>query len=335
MTAPALGRLALIVNPAATRATRRAQRATCDSLTHQGLEWAHLTTGPGQAADLARQAVDQGASVVAVLAGDGAVSDVAAALADTGATLAPLPGGNANVFARALGWSNRLATALAEMADSLAAGRVRDITMGHLEAGEGQGAVVRHFSINAGLGLDAAAVDWIEQRPQVKRRLRHAGYVLGAAVATTQARRGPTMHITPAPDPDPDTDPDDSAGAPDPFDARALIVATGDPYTYLGTRPLPLIPNADFAGPPAWLAASRVPPRGITTTAARALSGRAPRLPHPDLRAGLLHRPLLVTAEHPFAVQADGEPLGTHLRAILSSGPTLRVLIPRGRERER
>ena len=42
--------------------------------------------------------------MVVTVGGDGTVTDVAGALAGGPVALAPLPGGNANVFARAIGW---------------------------------------------------------------------------------------------------------------------------------------------------------------------------------------------------------------------------------------
>ncbi len=72
------------------------------------------------------------------------------------------------------------------------AGRVRDARLGLLRMG-GQDGSERVFAVNAGIGLDAATVEWIEARPRTKRRLRQAGFVLGAAIAAGRSSRAPHL----------------------------------------------------------------------------------------------------------------------------------------------
>ncbi|MER6406920.1 diacylglycerol kinase family protein [Streptomyces viridosporus] len=61
------------------------------------------TSAEGDAASLARNAVQQGAQVLGVVGGDGTVSAVAAVAADTGRSLVVVPAGTRNHFARDLG----------------------------------------------------------------------------------------------------------------------------------------------------------------------------------------------------------------------------------------
>jgi diacylglycerol kinase family enzyme len=298
----------LIVNPAATRAAGAARAAVTRALAAQGLEWVHVTRGPGDAARLALLLAGEGADAVVTLGGDGTAADVAGALAGGPVALAPLPGGNANVFARALGWPARLEPALAALTRALGEGRRRDATLGRIVAGGAE----RVFAINAGVGLDAATVEWIEARPRTKRRLRQAGFVMGATVAAL----GPRPWLWAAAD---DGEPERLV---------ALLAACGTPYTYLGRRPLDLVPGAAFDGRVAWMGLTRARPHEIARIAARAVRGRDLPLGGPALRGGGVARSLRVRGEGPSPVQADGEPLGRHEDVTIGPGPVLVAVDP-------
>jgi diacylglycerol kinase family enzyme len=306
------GPVALVINPVATKAGAAHRTEVTRVLAPLGLEWSLTTAGPGDAGRLARQAADEGAAVVVTLGGDGTAAEAAGALADGSVVLAPMPGGNANVFARALGWPARPARALPVLAEALRRGAVREAVLGRVAVDGGE---PRVFAINAGVGIDAATVEWIEARPRTKRRLRHAGFALGAVAATLRAGREPHLWTS-------------ADGAPS-FEAAAVLVACGSPYTYLGPRPLDLVPGATFEGPLAWVALARVRPTEVGGLLARALTGRELPLDGPALRGGRISVDLVVRCERPAPVQADGEVLGRHHELRASRGPTLRVLDPR------
>ena len=85
----------------------------------------------------------------------------------------PCRAGNANVFARATGWPARPRTGPRRCwAARSAPGPCATRRSGRLRR---RRARPRVFAINAGVGLDAATVEWIEARPRTKRRLRQAG----------------------------------------------------------------------------------------------------------------------------------------------------------------
>ena len=147
--------------------------------------------------------------------------------------MAPMPGGNANVFARALGWPSIGRPGPAGARRGPRAGR-RCATRSSAGCGWTR-ASARIFTINAGVGIDAATVEWIEARPRTKRRLRHAGFALGAAVAAAPLRAG----AAPA---------RERRRRARPVEAAAVLAACGSPYTYLGPRPLDLVPGAAFDG---------------------------------------------------------------------------------------
>ena len=121
---PLLGPVALVVNPVAMRTSSRLRAEALRALAGRGLEWSLVTRGPGDAGRLAAQAAAEGAGVVVTVGGDGTVSEAAGALAGGPVALAPLPGGNANVFARAVGWPNDPHRALATLARALGSGTV-------------------------------------------------------------------------------------------------------------------------------------------------------------------------------------------------------------------
>jgi diacylglycerol kinase family enzyme len=307
----ALGPVALIANPGAMRSSPAARSRVTRALAPAGLEWSFVTTGPGDAARLAREAVAQGAAAVVALGGDGVVGEVAGALAGGPVAMAPLPGGNANVFARAIGWPASLDQALPLLAPALAAGRTRDAALGLVRAG----GMERVFVVNAGVGLDAATVEWIEARPRTKRRLRQAGFALGVAVAVARARRAPRLRV--------------SIDDADAVDCAAVLVACGTPYTYLGRRPLDLAPGAAFDGRLAWLGLTRVRPDEIARLMLRAARGRDLPIGGPALTGGPVARSVVVHADAAGPVQADGEPLGRHTEVRISPGPVLHAVEPR------
>ncbi|HET6690912.1 MAG TPA: diacylglycerol kinase family protein [Miltoncostaeaceae bacterium] len=309
------GPVALIVNPRATKASPRLRERVARALAPHGLEWSLVTEAPGDAARLALRVAGEGAATVVTVGGDGTVADVAGALAGGPVVLAPLPGGNANVFARALGWPASVDDAIAVLTRAMERPRVREASLGLLHA-DGE---PRVFAINCGVGLDAATVEWIEARPRTKRRLRHAGFVLGAAVAAVRSRRLPRLTVEVA----------GAGGAEAGPGAVAVLVACGTPYTYLGRRPLDLAPGAAFDGHLAWVAITRARPHELGRLAALALRGRELPLDGPALRGGRAPAGLVIRSPEPAPLQADGEPLGRHREVRVTPGPVLRVVDPR------
>jgi diacylglycerol kinase family enzyme len=304
------GPVALIVNPAATKASWELRDRVARALAPHGLEWSLVTEAPGDAGRLAARAAGEGAAVVVTVGGDGTVADVAGALAGGPVALAPLPGGNANVFARAIGWPSSAARAIPVLERALDR-PVREASLGLLHA-DGD---PRVFAINCGVGLDAATVEWIEARPRTKRRLRQAGFALGAAVAAVRSRRVPRLTVEV-----------DGAAGPE---AVAVLVACGTPYTYLVRRPLDLAPGAAFDGRLAWVALTRARPHELGRLAVRALRGRELPMDGPALVGGRAPVGLVIRSPEPAPVQADGEPLGRHLEVRVTPGPVLRVIDPR------
>lgn len=102
-----------------------------------------VTTGPGHATELAREAAGRGVELVIAWGGDGTMNEVARAVAFGPMALALVPAGSGNGLARDLGVPLDAAAALA------LAGRGR---RRHIDAGEANGQLF--FNV-AGVGLDA------------------------------------------------------------------------------------------------------------------------------------------------------------------------------------
>ena len=165
-------RAVLIANPNAGRgravAARDAEEFTSLARAEGvGVEVLH-TSGPDDAARLAREAVAAGATDVIVRGGDGTVHEAVQGLVGASARLTVWPAGTANVLAKQLGMTQ----GASEVARVFLNGKTRRITLGRATR-ERTGAR-RYFFMLAGVGLDASVVSHV--RPRLKRRLGEAAF---------------------------------------------------------------------------------------------------------------------------------------------------------------
>jgi diacylglycerol kinase family enzyme len=306
-------RIALVVNPVATRVGSTLQSQVIDALTPFGLDIVAPTARRGDGARLASAAVESGATLVIAMGGDGTANEVAGALAHTEVPLALIPAGSTNVFARALGWPHPARLALPVLIQAIQRPQYRHVTLGHVTFAD----TTRVFCVNAGTGLDADTIHLVEAHPWVKTRLRNLG--VGATTLLTAARnaRSPTTVAVSV------------DGGPS-VEVSTLICACGAPYAFVGSRPLELVPGASFDGRLRWigLRTSRLGLAG--RTAVGALRGGR-HLGRPDVLDGWADTSIEIHAPSPIAVQADGEPLGRHAHVRMAPGPQVRVLVPAGR----
>lgn len=220
-------RAILVFNPNATTTDEHVRDVIASALASTVDLEIVATKQRGHALHLVAGAVHEGVEAVFALGGDGTANEVLQALAGTDVQLGIIPGGGANVLARALGLPNDAVEATAVLLDRLRAGESRRITLGC--AGE------RYFGFNAGFGFDAAVVRHVEQHPDRKRRFKQAAFVW----ATTQewlvgARRddaGLTVRTL-------------DGVEHGPF--ALTLLANTDPYTFLGQRPMHVHPEAAF-----------------------------------------------------------------------------------------
>jgi diacylglycerol kinase family enzyme len=302
--------VALIINPAATRTTPHLQERFRAELAPHGLMEVAAPHGAEDIRAAVQHAIDAGAEIIAVLGGDGTIGIAAGILADTEIPLIPLPGGSTNVLARGLGWpqdperaAERVVTALEQP--------YRELAIGRIEAA-GRRAV---FCVNAGIGLDAATVAWVERHPRIKRRLRQGAFALASLGPGWQAlRSGPALTVH-------------YSDAADGIRVHSLIAACGAPYAYLGPQPLNLLPHVAWDGRLEWVGLTDRSPFRAARLVLRGLTN-AGHLAGPGVVGGTTRAPLRVTADAPFPVQVDGDPFGEVADITLAPGGRLRVFAP-------
>ena len=154
MTSPDI---VVVLNPKAGRYRAIRHKGTLQNLLEQvsrrtGLTWRIVQTSrPGQATELARQAAEEGASIVVAAGGDGTCGEVANGIIGTPALLGVLPLGTGNDFARCAGIGENLQIAV----ENLFTGKPRRIDLGSVAG--------RYFINVAGCGLDAAVAKRVNQ----------------------------------------------------------------------------------------------------------------------------------------------------------------------------
>ena len=291
-------RVLLVVNPTASSVTPRV-RADVERV----LRGAHEldvaeTKRRGHAVTLARDAVDAGYDVVAVLAGDGTLNEAAGGLAGSRVELAPLPGGSTNVFARTLGVAYQPEAAARQLVDALARDSQRRIGLGVANApASPAGSAPRHFLFHLGVGFDAAIIRRMEMRPSVKRYLAHPAFA--ATALSTWFRhydRDARIRFTIG---------DDVVGA-----GPYAVISNSDPYAYVGRRPLRIAPGASLDGA-LTVTVLRTLRAAVVVRAAAAAVGRITYLTtSPEIVQRTDVETVEVTADSPFPWQVDGDYLG-------------------------
>lgn len=156
----------IIFNPAARG--EKSKRFRQFLATKQGDSFALANTErPGDARQLAAEAVARGFQVIVAAGGDGTINEVINGIGLSKVALGVLPLGTMNVFARQLGIPRRVEQAWAVIEQ----GRTRIIDLARAEAG----GKLRYFSQLAGVGLDAFAVrcaSW-----ELKKRIGPLSYI--------------------------------------------------------------------------------------------------------------------------------------------------------------
>jgi diacylglycerol kinase family enzyme len=245
----------------------------------------------GHAGELAAAAT---ADLVIVHGGDGSINEVVngvMTLPEGRPLIAVIPGGGANVLARALGLPLDAAAAIRRVREAVAAGRHRTIGLGL--------AADRYFTFSAGLGWDAEVVREVdrlralgrrESVPLFLRTLVHQYY------AGTDRRR-PALTV-------------ERDGEPPVSGLFMTIVTNRSPWTYLGDRPLLPVPNPDFNSGLDLLALRQLRLTTVLNAVGQMLYVRSRPPRGRNLLSVRGSESLTLRSARPIALQADGEYLG-------------------------
>ncbi|MGB2756154.1 MAG: diacylglycerol kinase family protein [Acidimicrobiia bacterium] len=301
-------RVKLIVNATASSVTPRTQFLVERILHREHEVKVAATLRRGHATLLAREAVEDGFDLVAVLAGDGTLNEASGGLIGSDLPLAALPGGSTNVYARTLGIINNAEQAAHGLLASLSEKTFRRVDVGRVNG--------RQFLFNAGVGFDAAVLERVERHPKWKRRLNHA-YFAGVALATfaSYERGNPLFALH------------DEAGA-HVTDGSFAIISKTHPWTFFGPRRFAVAPSAGFDQPlvsTVWKD-MRVGPMLLTSASALgsgALLRKSPAIHehHGDN--------FVITSPAPIPWQADGDFLGTDTTFTFSrQSDALTIVVP-------
>ena len=263
----------------------------------------------GHATHLVAGAVHEGADAVFALGGDGTANEVIQALAGSDVRLGIIPGGGANVLARTLGLPNDAVRATSHLLDAVRADRTRRITLGR--AGD------RYFGFNAGFGFDAAVIRHVERHAGAKRVFKQGAFVWSTASEWFggAGRDEPTTMVTL---------PDGQTDGP----VALSLIANSDPYTFLGSRPMRVHPEASFDTGLDLLTVSSASTRGLLSILLGTFrdghhvrGGKGVRYHH-DLAGFTL------SAASPQPLLVDGDYAGEHTAITCAAVPAaLRVLV--------
>jgi len=302
-------RVTLIVNPVASSVTRRTRIVIQKALTSDHELNVEETTRKGQAIRLAHRAARTGAEVVIALGGDGTINEVANGTLGESCWVAPLPGGSTNVFARAIGYPNDAVEATDTLLAALTAGSVTKASVGLANN--------RAFLFHLGAGFDAAVVERVERRGQLKRYFGYPWFIASTFAAWFEEITGSGSSFT-----------IEAADGRRVAGARLAIAMNTTPYTYLGANALHLAPEAGLDQPLAIATLTSLSPRMVPILVAA--TKRARGLP---TVAGAHHwsdvDKAIITAKQPFLYQLDGEAMDPVTELQLDHYPAaLNMVVP-------
>ncbi len=204
--------------------------------------------------------------------------------------IAFIPGGGANVLARALGLPVDAATAIRRVREVIAAGRYRTIGLGL--AGD------RYFTFSAGLGMDAETVREVERLRAAGRRESTPLFLRTMMRQYYRTdRRRPALTL-------------ERDGQPPTSDLFLTIITNRSPWTYFRDRPLLPVPNPDFNSGLDVLALRRIRLTTIFNAVGQMLYIRSRPPRGRDMLSVLGSESFTVRSARPMAFQVDGEYLG-------------------------
>jgi diacylglycerol kinase family enzyme len=278
-----MGNAVLIVNPHASAVSPESAADVAAELGDVDVVW---TERPGHATELASGP----AEAVFVFAGDGGFNEVLNGVGPE-VPVGFIPGGGSSVLPRALGLPREPVEAARQLAEALRAGRTRRISVGRVNG--------RRFGFAAAIGFPAEIVRRVDELGRKNGRRPPDRTFALTVVRILLEQRG---RLEAALEVD---------GEPVAF----VLVANGDPYTYLARLPLRIAPDAVFEAGLDVVAPRAVRPLAIPRLTTAALLGR--RAPDAVYRHDLDR--VEIVSSQPQPLQVDGEDLGDVTSAVFES----------------
>ncbi|MFT3717081.1 MAG: diacylglycerol kinase family protein [Gordonia sp. (in: high G+C Gram-positive bacteria)] len=230
-------RVMLVTNPFATFTTDAGRDTLANTLSSRYDVDVEHTTHRGHAGELGARAAAEGYDAVVVHGGDGTVNEVVNGLvgapdrpdpvpSDRLPAVGVVPGGSANVFARALGIDRDPIVATKQLIDILDSNSRRPISLGHT--------LNRWFLFNSGMGMDAIVVRRMEAKRKAGKRATPQRYLATTVSSFFSSTVNPPSFTVEVPDHAPVTG------------VRFGFVSNTGPWTYLGTKAIRTNPTTDF-----------------------------------------------------------------------------------------
>lgn len=303
-----------MVNPKATTTNDVTRDVLISALADKFHLEVVTTTHRGHAHELGEKARIDGMDCILTLGGDGTVHEVVNGLLAEGArpglpVLGTVPGGSANVFARALGFPQDAVESTGLLLRAMKKGSTRTISLGKVDD--------RYFTFTTGLGLDAEIMQRIDAARAAGKAATPARYL-----ATTvrhffrgSDRKTPTLAL--------------HRPGEEPVDGVFLaIVQNTSPWTFFGAHPVNPSPKASFdTGLELWATRSLRVPAALRLST-RMVLGRDRGGPK-SVVAWHDQQEFRITATRPTPMQVDGEVVGDVTDVLFGSvNAALRVYVP-------
>ncbi|MGV0791600.1 diacylglycerol/lipid kinase family protein [Mycolicibacterium sp. XJ1819] len=311
-------RAVLIVNPNATSTTPAGRDLLAHALESRVKLTVVHTDHRGHAIEIARDAARDGVDVLIVHGGDGTVNEVVNGILEGGGpagqspAVGVVPGGSANVFARALGISQDPIEATNQLIDLLSGYRRRKVwrRIGLMDCGE------RWAGFTAGMGVDGDVVAAVEAQRDKGRTVTASRYIrVAIREMLSSVRREPTLTVQ-------------LPGREPVSGVHFAFVSNASPWTYANARPVWTNPTTTFD---CGLGVFAVTSMNIWANLrlARRMLSRRPRIEAKHLIRDDDLPWLTVTSTTPVACQIDGDYIGTRETMTFTAVPdALGVLAP-------